>query len=58
MNELVTLEQVQTGTASEEVFDLVEELKTAQDRMETLKYQFQQIAPVYLQALDIQILFL
>lgn len=44
MNELVTLEQVQTGTASEEVFDLVEELKTAQDRMETLKYQFQQIA--------------
>ena len=44
MNELVTLEQVQTGTASDEVFDLVEELKTAEDRMRTLKYQFQQLA--------------
>lgn len=44
MNELVTLEQVQLGTASDEVFDLVENLKTAQEQMDTLKYQFKLLA--------------
>lgn len=43
MNELVTREMLVQGVASEQVFDLVEEYKTANEKMKTLKYQFQKL---------------
>lgn len=44
MNELVTLEQVQLGIVTDEVLDIAEDYKTAAERMETLKFQFKQLA--------------
>ena len=44
MNELVTVEQIRQGIASEEVFEIAEDWKTANDRMDVLKFQFKQLA--------------
>ena len=47
MNELVTLEHIQKGIATEEVFELIEDFKTAKERIETLKYQFEELNKKY-----------
>ena len=47
MNELVTLEHIQKGIATEVVFDLVEDYKTAEERMAMLKTELQKLFEQY-----------